>query len=131
MSDAILLDTSVLFWAVFEPGRLTREVQETLGDIERPVVVSAVSPWELAIKHRLGKLPDAAKILAGFGGHVRRLRAELLPITAEHGIHAGGLEWKHRDPFDRMLVAQSQIEGLTLVTSDRAIRELSGVRTLW
>jgi PIN domain nuclease of toxin-antitoxin system len=84
----------------------------------------------LSIKHKLGKLGSAAGVLENFAGHLKRLQADVLPITPEHAIRAGALPLHHRDPFDRMLVAQAQLEGIAIVTSDDLIAQYQ-VEVLW
>ena len=126
-----LLDTHALLWALGEPDRLGADARSALLDPSSRVVVSAVSAWEISTKHRLGKLPQADVLLAGYVRHVRRLEADELAVTAEHALLAGSLDWPHRDPFDRMLAAQCMVESLTLLTNDAAFTALTGVRTLW
>lgn len=110
----LLLDTHVVLWWLSDSPELSDDVKGLL-DTEPSVFMSAVSPWEAAIKQSLGKLSgpdDLAERMrdSQFGG---------LPITAGHGVRAGRLPAHHRDPFDRLLVAQAQIEGMTLVTRDK------------
>jgi PIN domain nuclease of toxin-antitoxin system len=111
----LLLDTHTLVWWL---GRLPR-----LGDKARaavssaPVLVSAVTGYEIALKRTVGKLraPDDLEF------QLARHSFEVLPVTLRHAVRAGELPLWHRDPFDRLLVAQAQCEGLTLVTSDRSL----------
>lgn len=126
----LLLDTHVLLWSASNDNRLGAETRELLaGASER--YVSAASAYEIAIKTRLGKLPGGRQVIDGWARLTRNLQAVELPLTVSHMSRAGGLDWVHRDPFDRMLVAQAQLEGLTLLTDDTVIRELSDVRTRW
>ena len=120
-----LLDTHVVLWALGEPGKLRRPARTALEDAQNEVFVSVVSGWEIAIKRALGKLeaPDDLE------GAIRMQGFEPLLMTFRHAEQAGGLPPHHRDPFDRMLVAQSQVEGLVLVTRDPDI-PLYGVRIL-
>jgi PIN domain nuclease of toxin-antitoxin system len=92
--------------------------------------VSAVSAWEIATKLRLGRLPVAAGLLQDFAVDLARHRMQVLPIHAEHGIRAGLLPGPHKDPFDRMLIAQALTENLPLVSNDRAL-DGYGVTRLW
>ena len=112
----LLLDTHVVLWWMEDSAELSDEVKALL-DTEPSVHVSAVSPWEIAVKQSLGKL-DGPDDLAE---RVRDSQFTPLPITAGHGVRAGRLPVHHRDPFDRLLVAQAQIEGMTLVTRDKWI----------
>lgn len=113
----LLLDTHALLWALGHPGRLPKGVAAALRDPSNDVVVSAVSTWEVAIKTALGRLAaDAAAIVA----ELRDAGFDELPITVDHTVRLRDLPPHHRDPFDRLLVAQALVEGLTVVTSDRA-----------
>lgn len=127
----VLLDTHALLWALTDPTPLGTQARDVLTDLTTTVHVSAASGWEIATKHRLGKLPQADVLLVGFGRHLHRLGAFELPISAEHALLAGSLDWGHRDPFDRMLAAQALIEGFALVTRDEAFAGLNGLRTIW
>lgn len=127
----LLLDTHAVIWAIHEPERLSSAAREVLVDTGNRLVVSAGSAWELATKHRIGKLPGAGAMLATFDHALDRLGADRLPITHQHAMLAGGMDWQHRDPFDRLLAAQAMVESLTLVTKDDAFETLAGLRTLW
>ncbi|MFE3716972.1 type II toxin-antitoxin system VapC family toxin [Streptomyces cyaneofuscatus] len=109
----LLLDTHVILWWLGDSDELSDHVKDLL-DTEPSVHLSAVSAWEIAIKQSLGKL-DGPDDLAE---RVRDSQFTSLPITAGHGVRAGRLPALHRDPFDRILVAQAQIEGMTVVTRD-------------
>ncbi|MDT0347610.1 type II toxin-antitoxin system VapC family toxin [Streptomyces litchfieldiae] len=112
----LLLDTHVVLWWLSDSPELSDDVKDLL-DTEPAVYVSAVTPWEIAIKQSLGKL-DGPEDLAE---RVRDSQFTDLPITAGHGVRAGRLPVHHRDPFDRILVAQAQIEGMTVVTRDKRV----------
>ncbi|AXE39059.1 type II toxin-antitoxin system VapC family toxin [Acidipropionibacterium virtanenii] len=126
-----LLDTHALLWALTDPSRLGPHAHEVLVNRSSSIVVSAVTAWEIATKHRLGKLPQADALLGAYGRHLDRLGAERLPVSEEHALLAGRLDWAHRDPFDRMLAAQAILESLTLVTADEAFTSLPGITLLW
>ena len=117
----LLLDTHVLLWAALKPTLLPQRLQAQLLDPTHTLFLSAATAWELSIKHHLGKLPEATPLLA-FAEVARQLEAEVLNISAAHAVQAGALAWSHRDPFDRMLVAQAGLEGCWLVTLDEQIR---------
>jgi PIN domain nuclease of toxin-antitoxin system len=120
MAVTVLLDTHVVLWALMEPARLSTPVRTVLSDRTTNVLVSAASAWEIATKHRLGKLPEADEVVGGFADHLRTFGADELAITSSHALAAGRFDIAHRDPFDRMLAAQSMITGVALVTSDPA-----------
>lgn len=126
-----LLDTHALLWALTEPARLGQRAREVIADPESRLVVSAASAWEIATKHRLGKLPQADVLLGAFSKHLDRLGVTRLPVTEDHALLAGRLEWEHRDPFDRMLAAQTMLESLGLITGDPSFDGCRGVPTLW
>jgi PIN domain nuclease of toxin-antitoxin system len=127
----ILLDTHALLWALAEPDRLSPRAADVIRDSRNTILASAASAWELATKHRLGKLAGAEPILSGYVAYLRTLRVEQLPITAEHALKAGAFQVEHRDPFDRMLAAQSLLEGLPLLTNDRAFQLFGDLETIW
>ncbi len=126
-----LLDTQVLLWALTNPNRLGGAAREVIGNRSSRLLVSAASAWEIATKHRLGKLPQADVLLGAYTKHLDRLGAIRLSVAEDHALLAGRLEWNHRDPFDRMLAAQAMIETLVLVTDDPAFEGCRGVPTLW
>jgi PIN domain nuclease of toxin-antitoxin system len=127
----LLLDTHTLLWVLMEPHRLSVRAAGLLRDPTNEVLVSAASAWEIATKHRLGKLPHAAPILAAYSAHLARLRARDLAVSPAHALRAGGLMADQRDPFDRMLAAQSMLEGVPLVTNDPAFEAFAELTTLW
>lgn len=110
----VLLDTHVLLWARGDYRRIGASVRETITAPEVAVFFSAASIWEMAIKQALGKLRMPANLLETMA---ERGFAEL-PVRSSDGLRAGALPPHHADPFDRMLIAQAQSEGLTLVTGD-------------
>jgi PIN domain nuclease of toxin-antitoxin system len=94
------------------------------------VFVSAASAWEIAIKHRIGTLPEAGLLLRDFGGVIAAQGFAELSIDVSHALDAGSLDIAHRDPFGRMLIAQARAEALTLVSNERVF-DLPGVARLW
>ena len=120
-----LLDTHVALWALAEPQELSPPARMALEDAKNEIFVSVVSAWEIAIKRALGKLeaPDDLEAAIGAQGF------EPLLMTFHHAAQAGSLPPRHGDPFDRMLIAQVQAEGLILVTRDPRIPRY-GVRTV-
>ena len=126
-----LLDTHVMLWALTEPARLGRGAREVIENRSSRLVASAVSAWEIATKHRLGKLPQADVLLGAYTKHLDRLGVIRLPVAEDHALLAGRLDWDHRDPFDRMLAAQAMIESLVIITGDPVFAGCPGVPTLW
>lgn len=123
----LLLDTNVVVWLLLGDRRaIPAAVVGALVKSSNTVFVSAASVWEIAIKTSLGKL----RIEPRWPAVLNQLDVEHLPINAEHAAAVEALEWHHRDPFDRLLVAQASVEGCTLVTSDRTL-DLYGTPTLW
>lgn len=127
----VLLDTHALLWALAEPHRLSPSAADLIRDPANSLLASAASAWEIATKYRLGKLPSAQPIVAGYAAHLSLLRAEELPVRSAHALRAGTLAVDHRDPFDRMLAAQALVEGLPLLTSDPAFGAFPEIQTLW
>lgn len=125
-----LLDTHALLWWLADDPALTRTARKVIADTKNALVVSAASAWEISTKVRLGRLPTATDLVADFSGQIEREGFELLAISAEHAIRAGLLSGPHKDPFDRMLIAQSQAESIPII-SNEAIFESYGVRRLW
>jgi PIN domain nuclease of toxin-antitoxin system len=121
----LLLDTHVFLWWLVDDPRLGPEAREVIADPDNTVFVSAASGWEIGIKRALGKL-DAPGDLER---EVERSGFAHLPVTFFHGEQAGALPPHHRDPFDRMLVAQAQAEGLLVLTADNHFR-MYGIRVL-
>ena len=126
----LLLDTHVLLWWWYEPAKLSPRAIALVRDRTNPVFVSAASAWEIATKYRLGKLPRGGEMIAQWDERLRLDGFSELPILASHALRAGSLPGEHRDPFDRMLAAQSLLEGLPLLSSDAAIAGL-GAELVW
>lgn len=119
-SLAVLLDTNALLWLVSAPEKISDPARQLLGDPGTEIVVSAVSAWEIAIKTRLGRL-NGEPLLSAWSDIIADMTATDLAIDAGDAILAGRLPWEHKDPFDRMLVAQAARRNLTLATSDADI----------
>lgn len=128
MGVSYLLDTNAFLWLVMGGRHRRPEVIAEL-QVADQVYVSAVSAFEVRTKQRLGKLPQA-RAIPEWSAAVSRLGAAELALSSTHSEHAGLLDWSHRDPFDRLLVAQALVESLTLVSADQAVLAAPGVRTL-
>lgn len=109
-----------------EPDRIGQRARKAITDGKDRVVISAVVIWEVAVKRRLGKLDAPPDLLE----KLERGGVDLLPITARHADRVGTLPLHHRDPFDRLLVAQADIDGLTLITADGDLRRY-GIEIIW
>ncbi len=126
----LLLDTHALLWWLADDPLLPASARKVIARAGNTVLVSAASAWEIATKFRLGKLPDASDLVADFPAYLARERFEVLPIALEHAVRAGLLPGPHKDPFDRMLIAQSQAENMPLLSNDTALDDY-GVRLIW
>jgi PIN domain nuclease of toxin-antitoxin system len=125
-----LLDTHTLLWWILEDSSLTQTAKEAIAETSGTILVSAASAWELATKFRLGKLPQAGDLVSNFAGEVEQEGFLMLPVSAEHGARAGLLPGPHKDPFDRMLIAQAQAEDVAII-SNETVFDHYGVRRLW
>lgn len=126
----LLLDTHTLLWWLSDDPALSPAARKAMAATSNVVLVSAASAWEIATKVRLGHLPGAEELAADFQGFISREGFTTLDITANHGVRAGLLPGPHKDPFDRMLIAQAQAENLPMATSERVF-EAYGVRRVW
>jgi PIN domain nuclease of toxin-antitoxin system len=126
----LLLDTHALLWWAAGDRKLPRRVRTILEDDRHHVAVSAATAWEIATKHRLGKLDVPGLLLDGLLDYLADQSFLELPVTIRHAHRAGTLPGDHRDPFDRMLIAQAHIDGWTLVSNERAF-DRYGVERLW
>ncbi len=121
----ILLDTHAIFWWSIEQSKLSSSVLEAISAKDNDVFVSIASLWEMAIKVGLDKWPEAAELTDTFDHEMRASGFSLLPISVFHVRASGLMHSPHRDPFDRLLVAQARIEGLTVVTADPKVQALA------
>lgn len=126
----VLLDTHALLWLLLEPAKLSTRVRELLADVTTDVVVSSATAWEIATKHRIGKLPHAADVVRGYADHLRTVMATELLISSAHALLAGAFKHTHKDPFDRLLAAQSTLEAIPLVSNDPAFESFP-IAPLW
>jgi PIN domain nuclease of toxin-antitoxin system len=127
----LLLDTHALLWWLEGSRRLSKRAREAIANEASEIFVSAATAWEIATKVRIGKLPSATSLPPILVRVLREQRFASLAISVDHGTRAGSLPGTHRDPFDRMLIAQAQAEDLDLVTNERDIFGAYGIRTFW
>jgi PIN domain nuclease of toxin-antitoxin system len=126
----LLLDTHALLWWLTDDPQLSRAARSAIADQTNDVLVSAASAWEIATKHRLGRLPIGGEVLSRFHELIMADGFSHLPMHHGHAIRAGSYPLQNRDPFDRMLAAQSDLEGVPLVTVDPAFESFP-IRVLW
>lgn len=126
----VLLDTHALLWWLTDDSGLSATARQVIADESNEVFVSAASAWEIATKCRLGKLAGLPDLPLRLPELIAADGFAHLPMTYLHCLRAGGYAAAHRDPFDRMLAAQSDLESIALVTRDPAFKEF-GTRTLW
>lgn len=126
----VLLDTHALIWWLFDDPKLPTTARETISNPHHEVLVSSASAWEVATKHRLGKLPEAGDLPDRFEHYVSAARFRELPVSVPHALAAGRLPGPHKDPFDRMLIAQALGERIGVVTADPIFASY-GATVIW
>ena len=126
----LLLDTHAVLWWLLGDSRFAEPARDAINDEDSTVLVSAASAWEIATKSRLGKLTGAKALVQSFDQMIEAEGFLPLPISLAHGQRAGSLPGSHKDPFDRMLIAQGQAENLVLVSNDD-IFDQYGITRLW
>jgi PIN domain nuclease of toxin-antitoxin system len=126
----LLLDTHTFLWWLAGADALSTAARTAIADERNDIFISAASAWEIATKHRIGKLPGVAAIVTDLEGAILQQGFIGLPINLRHGQVAGALPGPHRDPFDRMLIAQAMVENLVLVSNEQPF-DAYGVARLW
>lgn len=119
----LLLDTHIFLWWLFDDRQLPTGIRAIIEDQDNPILISAVSAWEITTKFRLGKLPHAAQVAKNVAACIDKAGFKALPIKTHHAQLAGEWQIAHRDPFDRMLAAQAKLEGIPLASIDKALAE--------
>ena len=117
-----LLDTHILLWWLFDDPKLDTTCRDIIRNPKHRILVSSASAWEIATKHRIGKLPEAKQLVADYVQILQQAKFFELSMTVAHALRAGSLPIAHRDPFDRMLIAQAELENLPLLTYDNAFQ---------
>lgn len=125
-----LLDTHAFLWWMTDSQRLSGTARRLIADHANDIVVSAASAWEIATKFRIGKLPNGEAVALDVDGHIAGQGFEGLPISVGDAERAGRLPGPHRDPFDRMIIAQALARGLGVISIDAAF-DPYGVTRLW
>ncbi|MYA32580.1 MAG: type II toxin-antitoxin system VapC family toxin [Gemmatimonadales bacterium] len=126
----LLLDTHAFLWWIADSGRLSRKVRRLIADETNDIAVSAASAWEIATKHRIGRLPGGEAVALDVAGRIASQGFSELPISVSDGERAGRLPGPHRDPFDRMLAAQALARGLPIISID-GVFDRYGLNRLW
>lgn len=126
----LLFDTHALLWWANNDNQLSGVARAHIQHARNSVLVSSASAWEIAVKFRNGRLPSAQKFVTEISEYLRLQNFEALPITVGHALRAGLLPGPHRDPFDRMLIAQALQENLALVSNDQAL-DGYGAQRIW
>jgi PIN domain nuclease of toxin-antitoxin system len=126
----VLLDTHSFLWWIEDSPNLSEKARRIIEDGNNQILVSAASAWEIATKSRLGKLRLPANPEAFVSDHLQANAFQPLPITVSHALHTASLPLLHRDPFDRMIIAQGQLERVPILTSDVLIHQYD-VTSIW
>jgi PIN domain nuclease of toxin-antitoxin system len=131
VTASVLLDTHTFLWWTSQHGvRLSAPARDVISSEDSEVLISVVTAWELAIKAAAGRIDLPEPVDRYIPRRIRKYRLRVLDVTLAHALRAASLPTIHRDPFDRMLVAQAQVEGIPLVTNDPAITRYD-VETIW
>ena len=125
-----LLDTHVFLWVVSEPERLSESARKVIKDGTNELVLSVASLWEISIKVRIGKLPLPKPEDRYLRDHLSRNNVSTLPVEARHVLELMSIPLHHRDPFDRLLIAQSLVEGIPIISADSALKQYSA-KVIW
>jgi PIN domain nuclease of toxin-antitoxin system len=125
----VLLDTHALVWWLEAKENLSRKAKEIIEESDTVVFISAASGWELAIKTQIGKF-KSAQLVKGLEKEIEKEGFIELPVSLKHALLAGSLDSAHKDPFDRLLIAQAQVEEVPIVSNDKVFDKFS-VRRLW
>lgn len=127
----LLLDTQCWLWWFAQPERLSEETISHIADETNELWFSVASIWEIGIKVAIGKLPLPEPPDRYISSRMGQLGTRSLEITATHALRSAALPLHHRDPFDRMLIAQAQLENMTLISADSVFKQYSNVSLIW
>ena len=122
MGIKYLIDTHIFLWWIFDDPKLNTVCRDLIKNPEHQILVSSVTPWEIATKYRIGKLPEGEQIISQYSQLLTQAKFLELPITSTPAIRAGSLPIAHRDPFDRMIMAQAELENIPVITYDKAFQ---------
>lgn len=127
MGISYLIDTHILLWWIFDDPKLDQDCRNIISNSNHKIFVSSASAWEISTKYRLGKLPEAKQLLANYQEILDQAQFMELSISTAHALKAGSLPIDHRDPFDRIIMAQGELENLIIITYDHAFH-IEGVK---
>ncbi|ANV92039.1 type II toxin-antitoxin system VapC family toxin [Picosynechococcus sp. PCC 8807] len=122
MGNRYLIDTHILLWWIFNDPKLDQTSRKIIQNPQNKILVSSATAWEIATKNRIGKLPEATELLENYPEILKQARFLELSISTAHALRAGLLPINHRDPFDRMIMAQSELEQIPVITHDPAFQ---------
>jgi PIN domain nuclease of toxin-antitoxin system len=122
MGNQYLIDTHVFLWWIFDDPKLAQNIREIIQKPSNKILVSSASAWEIATKYRIDKLPEAKELLEDYDNILQKARFLKLSINTAHALRAGLLPIPHQDPFDRMIMAQSELEKIPVITYDSAFK---------
>ena len=122
MGMSYLIDTHIFLWWLFDDPKLHTECRDIIRNPDHRIIVSSASAWEIATKYRIGKLPEAKQLVEQYSQILYQAKFIELAITTAHALRAGSLPIAHRDPFDRMIMAQAELESLPVITYDAAFQ---------
>ncbi|MBW4453794.1 MAG: type II toxin-antitoxin system VapC family toxin [Nostoc indistinguendum CM1-VF10] len=122
MGMSYLIDTHILLWWLFDDPKLHTDCRNIIRNPAHRIIVSSASAWEIATKYRMGKLPEAKQLVEQYSQILHQTKFIELAITTAHALRAGSLPIAHRDPFDRMIMAQAELESLLAITYDKAFQ---------
>ena len=122
MGMSEVIDTHILLWQLFDDPKLDTNCRDIIRKKDHRIIVSSVSAWEVATKYRIGKLPEAKQLVEQYSQILHQAKFVELAITSAHALRAGILPIAHRDPFDRMIMAQAELESLPVITYDSAFQ---------
>ncbi|HMU63705.1 MAG: type II toxin-antitoxin system VapC family toxin [Nitrosomonas sp.] len=125
-----LLDTHAFLWWLSGDDQLSTQARDWIAAVDHPIFVSAASAWEIATKVRIGKLPGAQAVVTNFYEYLAQQGFTPLDITPDHALRAGSLPGSHRDPFDRMLIAQAQNLNMSLISNEELFDQY-GIQRIW
>ncbi len=122
MGMSYLIDTHIFLWWLFDDPKLHTDCRDIIRNPDHRIIVSSASAWEIATKYRIGKLPEAKQLVEQYSQILYQAKFIELAITTAHALRAGSLPIAHRDPFDRMIMAQAELESLPVITYDAAFQ---------